>query len=251
MADLPTVTDHLNDIEIAANAPLTETLMRRLGSNINYLLDFLGIADGTTDPGSAAGLSDFFAAVNTINNHTITNVATTTGTGFTNIGTFTHKPFIDHVFLMRKASGPANVGHNQTGGSSLKLFKNLDSLGRVAFNAAKTTPASTTPALAGTINDFEIQNVLSTTSVFGGGAVGAFNQIIDVTSNARKAFNDGGLGTIGYQNVMRASEWVEVGTLSWREFSTNAGIEATSATFPSVQIWLAYRLNLQSAPLIV
>lgn len=51
MANLPTVGQRLNDVEINNNKPVTSQLFRRIGSNINYLLDFLSITDGSLTPG--------------------------------------------------------------------------------------------------------------------------------------------------------------------------------------------------------
>lgn len=52
MADLLSIANRLNDIEIQNDAILSTTLNRRVGQNINYILDRLGVANGTTPPAS-------------------------------------------------------------------------------------------------------------------------------------------------------------------------------------------------------
>ncbi len=100
MADLPSVTDRLNDVEVAANAPLTETLMRRFGSNINFLLDFLGIADGSTTP--SGDLNEFISALTLIGGHTMDSQAVfATEAGVVNVGTFTTQKFVNQVFYLQ------------------------------------------------------------------------------------------------------------------------------------------------------
>jgi hypothetical protein len=49
MADIPGNIDKLNDIEIASNAPITETLMNKIGANINQLIDLAGIASNSQE----------------------------------------------------------------------------------------------------------------------------------------------------------------------------------------------------------
>lgn len=61
MADLSPFADRLNDVEINNNAPVTSTLMRRLGQNINFLLDLLNITDGSNTP-SGGGFTEYTTA---------------------------------------------------------------------------------------------------------------------------------------------------------------------------------------------
>lgn len=110
MADLPVLADRVNDIEVSANAPITESLHRKYGSNINYLLDFLGVSDGDTTPSGA--LSDFSQALELVNSHTMSLEAstTTTATGVFNVGTFNKINFINRYFyfVVSNTSGGTN-----------------------------------------------------------------------------------------------------------------------------------------------
>lgn len=59
MADLPSIANRLNDVEINNNAPVSSQTFRRVGSDINYLLDYLGIDNGDTIGGPISGLNVF------------------------------------------------------------------------------------------------------------------------------------------------------------------------------------------------
>ena len=59
MADLISQANRLNDVEINNNAPVSSQTMRRVGSDINYLLDYLGIDNGDTIGGPVTGLNVF------------------------------------------------------------------------------------------------------------------------------------------------------------------------------------------------
>jgi hypothetical protein len=100
MALLPNLAKRLNDIEIAANAPLTESLMRKFGSNINLLLDFLGLAD---DSNSASGdLSDLVNAISFIQANPFSLQATINPVNALqtniNIGTYTKQKYVNQIF---------------------------------------------------------------------------------------------------------------------------------------------------------
>lgn len=141
MADLPSVTDRLNDTEIAANAPLTETLMRRVGSNINFLLDFLGISDGETSP--SGDLNEFIAALTLMGTHTMDAQATfTVETGVNAIGTFTTQKFVNQVFYVHYTLAAAsNFTHTQS-----SVLVNIDGGGN------KTLPEHIQADVTGTLS---------------------------------------------------------------------------------------------------
>jgi len=137
MADLPTVADRLNDTEITANAPLTETLMRRIGSNINFLLDFLGVSDGATAP--SGSLNELAQAVDTIDNHTI-DLQTTIlpgSSGTVSVGTFVLEKFVNQIFYgVWTSVSPLQFGLTEDWGSlgigapnGNKMLLNIDSAG--------------------------------------------------------------------------------------------------------------------------
>lgn len=111
MADLPTLADRIEDTEVNANKPMTESLWRKFGSNVNFLLDFLGVSDGETSPGGS--LSDLSQAVDLISSHTMdiqASVATNVLNGPLNIGTFPRVDFVNQVFYA--------VTENNTGGTT-------------------------------------------------------------------------------------------------------------------------------------
>lgn len=101
MADLPNFADRVNDVEVSANAPITESLHRKYGSNINFLLDFLGISDGETSP--SGGLSDLATAVDLISNHTLDLqlqfTAVQPATDFV-IGTYNPIQFVNQIIYL-------------------------------------------------------------------------------------------------------------------------------------------------------
>jgi len=116
MADLPSIANRYNDVEVAANAPVTESLVRKGGSNDNFILDFLGAADGST---VAAGiLSDLVNAVNLCDGHTMDQQISlpNSGTAATiqTIGTYTPVKYVNQVFywVLRNDSGFPNAAVN-------------------------------------------------------------------------------------------------------------------------------------------
>lgn len=133
MADLSPLADRLNDTEISANAPLTESLFRRFGSNINFLLDFLGISDGATAPSGA--LNDLSNAISTIEAHTIDLVANITTSGITSVGTFNLDKFISQKFYIYATStsafGSPLEFRQDAGvvGNEISLLLNVDGAG--------------------------------------------------------------------------------------------------------------------------
>ena len=55
MANLTSQANRMNDVEINNNKPVSSSVFRRIGSNVNYLLDFLGVTDGATSTTSPLG----------------------------------------------------------------------------------------------------------------------------------------------------------------------------------------------------
>lgn len=72
MANLPTIGQRLNDVEINNNKPVASQVFRRIGSNINFLLDFLSITDGSSSPGGGA-FNQFSSPQSLTYSHTFTN----------------------------------------------------------------------------------------------------------------------------------------------------------------------------------
>lgn len=62
MADLSSQANRLNDVEINNNKPVSSGVFRRIGSNINYLLDYLGVSNGATTAGPSSGVNVFTPA---------------------------------------------------------------------------------------------------------------------------------------------------------------------------------------------
>jgi hypothetical protein len=70
MANLTSQANRLNDIEINNNKPVTGQVFRRIGSNVNYLLDYLGITNGASLAGPSTGLNVFSPVQNFSYNYT-------------------------------------------------------------------------------------------------------------------------------------------------------------------------------------
>lgn len=125
MADLSPLADRMNDVEISPNAPLTETLLRRVGSNINYLLDFLGVTDGSTSPGGT--LSDVTQAIELASSHTMDLVASFPESGaaasLKTIGTFPKQKFLNQIIYP--------VLNNQSG---FTIFNYGQEINQIVFN---------------------------------------------------------------------------------------------------------------------
>lgn len=231
MADLPSIADRVNDIEVAANAPLTESLFRKKGSDINLLLDFLGITDGST---AVTGvLADLLNAVVTVEGHSLTKqVAAPTNTT-TVVGTYNQIKYVDRVFYAR------NEGFASDDAVPRAFMKQIDGGPIVDFNAARSTPSNTTTQIA---TFPEAISILGTTGVEPP-VLGQTN-----ITTARKRFFDGAVGSIGFESAMRSDEWAELGTLSWREFN-NSAVVRTYHESGTAHIYMAYKFNLCSAPI--
>lgn len=148
MADLPTEAQRLNDTEISNNAPVTTTLFQRIGSNINFLLDFLGISNGET--AASGDLFDLIDALTTITANPMSLQATITfGNGVQNVGNFTHEKYLNQVFYLQrtKASSASALQVDQVNsGSTFAPLVNFDSGGNqsLASHRMLINPSSTT-----------------------------------------------------------------------------------------------------------
>jgi hypothetical protein len=73
VANLTSLAQRLNDVEIDNNAPVSSQTFRRIGSDINYMLDYLGIDDGEALAGALTGLNVFSAPETFSYSYTFTN----------------------------------------------------------------------------------------------------------------------------------------------------------------------------------
>jgi len=114
MALLPNFAKRLNDIEIASGAPITEILMRKFGSNVNFLLDFLGVSENET--ATSGALSDFVNALTFVENNPI-SLEVNLGTGLVNvtnqaIGTYAFQKYVNQYFYaVYQNTDSNNVSH--------------------------------------------------------------------------------------------------------------------------------------------
>ena len=252
MADLPSQANRMNDIEITANAAATESVFRRIGSNLNFLLDFLGVSNGST---SASGiLSDFTSALSTVEGHTIALQANiNAGLGTQSVGTYTPQKFVDRVFWMRRANS-STFASGGNPNDPIVLMKRIDGGSTVQWNAARNTPASigTTTVDDNSFSNFgtrgaNIERGLNSIGEFFDSAGGLRD-----STDPRLRWFDGGLGVIGYESQMRAAEWHRLGVLDYREATSSAQVFSNPrATGSGVvyQIYMSLELNLSSAPL--
>lgn len=238
MADLPTIADRLNDIEISASAPVTETLWRRFGSNINFILDFLGVSDGDTT--ASGDLSDFAQALSTIRSHTLALQFTNPSTGTHTIGSFAQIPFVDFVFLAEDLDVPISPG--VLSGSRIVPQVSYDS--GVTFkhiNASKVDPSSTT--LVATTSAGKIDG---TNSSYGGPTTTPSAAPFD-------QFFDAAVGAMGFEHRMRLEAWRQFATISWRDMPAGAGttvLKYTTTGPGAVKFYLKYQLNVESMFLV-
>lgn len=235
MADLPIIADRLNDTEISGNAPVTETLMRRIGSNINYLLDFLGVPDGST---SATGqISDLVNAINVIDGHTITKQGVFTNNSTQVVGTYSPIKFVNRLFWTRRES----TGTQTIAKVPRAFMKQLDGGPNVRFDANPTTPASTTTAGGQALTTGSITSDLLDPSADTYGIVNGIEPY--------QRFFDGAVGTIGYESGMRAEDWTLIGRLNWRDFDTQAVVRTYFEGSQFMHVYMSYQLDVQSAPI--
>jgi hypothetical protein len=238
MADLPILADRVNDIEVAANAPVTETLMRRFGSNINYLLDFLGITDGST---TATGtLSDLAQAVELVTNHTMDlQLTVPTGQAWQTfaVGTFTSVPFVNQVFhyVAQNTSGTPSGTYTETFGDfgqvgSTYMGVNWDAGG---FRGPKGGLNTSGLTLGGLTDLGNVGNGVDTIRTYSSQVGGDIDFI----------FNG-----IGNSSTFR-EKTVPMCTLSWRD-GTSAELvlqtDTLSINFDNVKIYRQYVLDIQS-----
>ncbi len=234
MADLPTVADRLNDTEITANAPLTETLMRRIGSNINFLLDFLGVTDGETTPSGA--LNDLAQAVELANTHTMDlQLSLPTGllNGVYNIGNgITNEKFLNqHFYLVFE--GPAIFSAFSWGGTQNLTF-GADGGGAVKLSDAKQG---------------QIGGAVVDTTLLQGSQDAYINSDDFLLKRFSKMVNTADNITIG---TLAGGERVilPIGIIDYRDSTTDFDLNIvfsgyTAAT--SIGVYREYRLNAGSA----
>jgi len=238
MADLPSIAQRINDIQVAANAPITESTQRTLGSDINFLLDFLGITNGET---STSGIiSEFISALDTIRNHTMNLEFTHPGSGAHNIGTYTQIPYLDHVFWVESNSVTGNEPITSSGFSPHVSYDSGTTFKHI--NASLVTPSNTTiggtdsPKVAGTKTDYPVAST------------------DNATTQAYRQFSSIFFGNTGYEHRMRSSQWQEFGVVSWRDMPVTTGGTVvkyfSNQSANSYKFYLSYRFNLESAFLV-
>lgn len=236
MADLPTLAQRLNDIEISASAPLTETLMRRFGSNINFILDFLGVSNGASAP--SGDLQDLSNAISTVSGHTMTLQYTSTGAGggvSETIGTFNSIKYVNQI-IIATASGGLSDSYGPAGsGSRWFVTKRANGTGPRTLPRARVD--LTSPAF------YDASSQILDNSIFTGPNGGLSGGVAGGT--------DGNIGAVASDlRVTDAQEWFQVAELDWREANSWL-LEAHFANTPqATQFYLAYRLNVGSAGLI-
>lgn len=231
MADLTPFADRMEDTEVGANKPLTETLFTKFGKNINFLLDFLGVADGETTP--SGSINDLATAISTIEAHTITKQGTFNG-GSNVIGTYTPIKFVNRVFWTRREVGNGNGATK----APRALMKQLDGNPRVMFEANPTTPSSVT-TFAATPGAIELvtDRVDTTQSSYGLFPSVQYNR-----------FFDGAVGVLGYESAMRDEDWNKIGVLSWRDFNSSAIVSSYHEPVASqMHVYMSYELDVKSA----
>lgn len=241
MADLPNFADRMNDVEIAANAPLTETLMRKYGSNINLLLDFLGIADGTT---SASGtLSDLINAVNFIDTNSMTQQASFTpgGPGTFSVGTYTQTKFVNQVFYIHIPSGsPAFTW----GAGNNRMLVNIDSGGNTEV-AQSLAPVALTSTLNGYASDHQVAYLVNQGRNTGVGS--GDDQIRDFS----KLLNVGDWDAVTGPSATQSSLLLPCFELDYRDSGASFDVlfQHPGSTFNGVniQIYRDFRLVVGSA----
>ena len=233
MADLPTLADRVNDVEVSANAPITEALHRKYGSNINFLLDFLGVTDGETSP--SGSLNDLAQAVETAANHTMDSqlvIANGAGNAVRTIGTFTQQRFLNQVFYLdiTNSTGLAFNTNITVTNDTLRLGIDAGSV------IGRNIPTSVQPPDG-------LGEQWTYTSTFEAGVYAAQNQY-------SKTFYPGGFvvsmtGTPSPQRFL-----APLGVVDWRDGGTNFTIscelDAVLGNYDNYTIYRQYVLNVGS-----
>ena len=243
MADLPSIAQRYNDIQVAANAPVTESLVRQGGSNDNFLLDLFGILDGET--ATAGVFADIINAFTLINSHQMTLVFTIPGNGLHAVGTFPTIPFIDFDFYT--TSGRISQG---AGRGPRDVFQHsVDGGPFTVPGGSIITPASTSN-IGGQFGD--ATNKADDSGSVLGGSAGAPNSmnpaLIDITGlndPAQRLGQDAVLGVTGYESKMRQSAIQRSFTLSWRDGASH-DVRVYTEGGTGVEVYLKYRLNAES-----
>lgn len=220
MALLPNLAGRLNNIEISSGAPVTETLLRRFGSNINLLLDFLGITDGSSV--ATGDLSDLSQAVSLASSHTMNLVASfppeLSAPSTKVIGTFTKNKYLDQVIYP--------VLYNNSGFSMSGYSRNVGEL------------SLTLDGVVRTLTTVEPQENLHT-----------FNYLPYGRLFSRKLITDfeqtGGELPTGFRYVFDPVVYI-----SNRDYNTSATLNMNFLTgpgnFTALEFYREYRLNVGS-----
>jgi len=242
MADLTPFADRMNDVEIQANAGLSETLMRRLGSNINFLLDFLGVSDGATTP--SGSLNNLANAAATADAHIMDNVANFLVGGGSQVvevlGNEPRQEFLNSVLYLVITPDPGTTISFDfdwgsptvndmrlaptTGGSAFALPQNVRN---VAFGAAGDN------ALADAYEPTAISQSATSGNVIFSKMLNTGTAVLTSTEPGRIIFP---LGVIDYRDVTA-------------NYDVDISLGGTVTNIPnaqSVQIYREYRLNVGS-----
>lgn len=236
MADLSPFADRMEDTEIGANKPLTQTLFNKFGQNINFLLDFLGVTDGATSPSGT--LSDLVQAVALCEGHTMDQQLNIIANGTFSIGTYTQPKFVNQVFYFYADGGQVSDvsfnWHKETGtGGSPDFYPlyNVDSGGNQPLNAGYSSTRSEYTNAFPTFGDTQNERF---TKILNDGFVGTAT--------------DAGIGTPPQVNLL-----VPIIELDYRDPGTNhellIKVQDTFGigTGATAQIYREYKLNVGSA----
>lgn len=254
MALLPNLAKRLNDIEISSSAPITESLMRKFGSNVNLLLDFLGIND---DSSTATGdLSDLVNALSIVSNHTMNllyNTTTTPAIGNQVIATLNSVKYVNQIIIAASGVdvnffnpyGQSGATSSETwymtkrrNGSLPDLFSHFESRFESGSNKQYDPQGAAMKGYA-TANGNDV-------------ASGDVNFI----QNRRNDFTNVNFGLVTADiRLPKNRQWLQVAELDWREANSwelRHWQTTGQASFGSAPIsyYRAYKLNIESAGLI-
>lgn len=143
MANLTSIAQRLNDVEINNNAPVSSQTQRRVGSDINYLLDYLGIINGATIGGPITGLNVFSPVQSVSYSATYTNA----GLG-TPVSLFTFQGGNDRPLKFFKRTGALDIAGQD---NLLPIYELLNLLATASTN---TVTAGSTVYIV-TVNGIE------------------------------------------------------------------------------------------------
>ena len=238
MADLPNFADRMEDTEIAANAPITETLMRKFGSNINFILDFLGVTDGSTSP--SGSLSDLSQAVDTADNHIMDlQVTLPKGTaGFTNVGTFSREKFLNQVFYLSVQNSTTLLYNGSVNWDGLNSYLAVSFDGGSKIRQNIPVSQFNSPDFAYTDNRLSLPGGDNSSSSR------SFSQLVNPGTHAFT------IGEVGFNPPFREF-LLPLGVVDWRDYNTNFDLDIFISVpgvgnFDDYKIYRAYQLNVGS-----